>query len=145
MSDHYTSLNPQEVDLSSTSLQLSLNFLLDINIVYRMQERQVKEQQIEHAKKILKIQEQLKTNLSQVNISMLFLSPCYIQFTFTQYGNQKWSQLKGYVFFTLHALSMGNKVLSKRKLFGNKCTTVNLVQAKNGIILLIRWCKSKKK
>lgn len=32
----------------------------------RMQERQVKEQQIEHAKKILKIQEQLKTNLGQV-------------------------------------------------------------------------------
>lgn len=63
-----------------------------------MQERQVKEQQIEHAKKILKIQEQLKTNLSQVNISMLFLSPCYIQFTLTQYGNQKWSQLKSYVF-----------------------------------------------
>ena len=35
-------------------------------LVFRMQERQVKEQQIEHAKKILKIQEQLKTNLSQV-------------------------------------------------------------------------------
>lgn len=48
-----------------------------------MQERQVKEQQIEHAKKILKIQEQLKTNLSQVNISMLFLSLCYMQFTLT--------------------------------------------------------------
>ena len=31
-----------------------------------MQERQVKEQQIEQAKKILKIQEQLKTNLAQV-------------------------------------------------------------------------------
>lgn len=46
-----------------------------------MQERQVKEQQIEHAKKILKIQEQLKTNLAQVNISMLFLSLCYMQFT----------------------------------------------------------------
>lgn len=54
-----------------------------------MQERQVKEQQIEHAKKILKIQEQLKTNLSQVNISMLFLSLCFIQFAFTQHGNQK--------------------------------------------------------
>lgn len=99
MSDHFTSLNPQEVDLSSTSLQLSLNFLLDINFVYRMQERQVKEQQIEHAKKILKIQEQLKTNLSQVNISMLFLGLCCMQFTLTQYGNQKWSQLKGYVFY----------------------------------------------
>ena len=34
----------------------------------RMQERQVKEQQIEHAKKILKIQEQLKTNLAQVQL-----------------------------------------------------------------------------
>lgn len=31
-----------------------------------MQERQVKEQQIEYAKKILKIQEQLKTSLAQV-------------------------------------------------------------------------------
>ena len=31
-----------------------------------MQERQVKEQQIEHAKKILKIQEQLKSTLAQV-------------------------------------------------------------------------------
>lgn len=66
-----------------------------------MQERQVKEQQIEHAKKILKIQEQLKTNLAQVNISMLFLSLCYMQCTLTQYGNQKWSQLKGYVFYAV--------------------------------------------
>ena len=32
-----------------------------------MQERHVKEQQIEHAKKILNIQEQLKANLAQVN------------------------------------------------------------------------------
>ena len=64
-----------------------------------MQERQVKEQQIEHAKKILKIQEQLKTNLSQVNISALFLSLCYMQFTFTQHGNQKWLQLKSYVLY----------------------------------------------
>ena len=32
-----------------------------------MQERQVKEQQIEYAKKILKIQEQLKTSLAQVH------------------------------------------------------------------------------
>ena len=31
-----------------------------------MQERHVKEQQIEHAKKILNIQEQLKANLAQV-------------------------------------------------------------------------------
>lgn len=46
-----------------------------------MQERQVKEQQIEHAKKILKIQEQLKTNLSQVNISTLFVTPHYMQVT----------------------------------------------------------------
>ena len=34
----------------------------------RMQERQVKEQQVEHSKKILKIQDQLKTNLSQVSL-----------------------------------------------------------------------------
>ncbi|XP_068698016.1 lysine-specific histone demethylase 1A-like isoform X3 [Montipora foliosa] len=37
-----------------------------LELVIKMQERQVKEQQIEHAKKILKIQEQLKTNLSQM-------------------------------------------------------------------------------
>jgi len=37
-----------------------------LELVIKMQERQVKEQQIEHAKKILKIQEQLKTNLAQM-------------------------------------------------------------------------------
>ena len=33
-----------------------------------MQEKQVKEQQIEYAKKILKIQEQVKTSLAQVHV-----------------------------------------------------------------------------
>lgn len=41
-------------------------FLICIFPYFRMQERQVKEQQIEYAKKILKIQEQLKTSLAQV-------------------------------------------------------------------------------
>jgi len=41
-------------------------FKLFIFPYFRMQERQVKEQQIEYAKKILKIQEQLKTSLAQV-------------------------------------------------------------------------------
>ena len=34
----------------------------------RMQERQVKEQQIEHSKKILKVQEQMKSNLALVSM-----------------------------------------------------------------------------
>ena len=38
-----------------------------------MQERQVKEQQIEYAKKILKIQEQLKTSLAQVQYTCFVL------------------------------------------------------------------------
>ena len=42
------------------------NVFVFVLIIIRMQERQVKEQQIEHAKKILKIQEQLKTNLALV-------------------------------------------------------------------------------
>lgn len=37
-----------------------------LELVIKMQERQVKEQQIEYAKKILKIQEQLKTSLAQM-------------------------------------------------------------------------------
>lgn len=37
-----------------------------LELVIKMQERQVKEQQIEYAKKILKIQEQLKTSLGQM-------------------------------------------------------------------------------
>lgn len=37
-----------------------------LELVIKMQERQVKEQQIEHAKKILKIQEQLKSTLAQM-------------------------------------------------------------------------------
>lgn len=37
-----------------------------LELVIKMQERQVKEQQIEHAKKILKIQEQLKSTLAQI-------------------------------------------------------------------------------
>ena len=47
----------------------NLMFILTCFIIFpyfRMQERQVKEQQIEYAKKILKIQEQLKTSLAQV-------------------------------------------------------------------------------
>lgn len=47
-------------------LLCNLMFKLFIFPYFRMQERQVKEQQIEYAKKILKIQEQLKTSLAQV-------------------------------------------------------------------------------
>ena len=39
-----------------------------------MQERRVKEQQIEYAKKILKIQEQLKTSLAQVQYFYCYTS-----------------------------------------------------------------------
>jgi len=39
-----------------------------------MQERQVKEQQIEYAKKILKVQEQLKTSLAQVQECLLVIA-----------------------------------------------------------------------
>ena len=48
--------------------ELVFNMFVFLLIIIRMQERQVKEQQIEHAKKILKIQEQLKTNLAQVHV-----------------------------------------------------------------------------
>lgn len=60
-----TSYLSHQIDFNyMNSKPVSLGHALEL--VIKMQERHVKEQQIEHAKKILNIQEQLKANLAQM-------------------------------------------------------------------------------